>query len=119
MSMDNRKLNPGLAQRAVFARGLGVDIGTVSALVANRSLIGAATPFLFPFVEPRGRRFGMLLGAGLFAALYPRLSEGILKKGEFGDLTLPRLFRVNDWVVVVPVAVLIFLLLYWLERAGL
>jgi predicted MFS family arabinose efflux permease len=53
---------------AVFARGLGVDIGTVSALVANRSLIGAATPFLFPFVEPRGRRFGMLLGAGLVAA---------------------------------------------------
>ena len=53
---------------AVFARGLGVDLATVSALVANRSVIGAATPFLFPFIEPRGRRFGMLLGAGLVAA---------------------------------------------------
>jgi len=62
---------------------------------------------------------GILIGAGLFAALYPRLSQGILKKGDFGDLTLPRLFKVNDWIVVVPVAVLIYLLLYWLERAGL
>jgi predicted MFS family arabinose efflux permease len=51
-----------------FARGLGVDLTTISALVANRSLIGAATPFLFPFIEPRGRRFGMLLGAGLVSA---------------------------------------------------
>jgi hypothetical protein len=42
-----------------------------------------------------------------------------LKKGDFGKLTLPQLFRVNDWVVVVPVAGLIFLLLAGLERAGL
>ncbi|RJP52286.1 MAG: MFS transporter [Anaerolineaceae bacterium] len=65
LNTAHRMIYPFLA---VFARGLGVDIGTVSALVANRSLIGAATPFLFPFVEPRGRRFGMLLGAGLVAA---------------------------------------------------
>jgi len=32
---------------------------------------------------------------------------------------LPQLFKVNEWVVVVPVAVLIFLLLIWLERVGL
>ncbi|MCU0645568.1 MAG: YeeE/YedE family protein, partial [bacterium] len=66
-----------------------------------------------------GALAGILNGAGLFAALYPRLNRGILSKGDFGDVTLPRLFKVNDWVVVVPVAVLIFLLLYWLERAGL
>jgi predicted MFS family arabinose efflux permease len=65
----------------VFARGLGVDLGTVSALVANRSLIGAVTPFLFPFIEPRGRRFGMLLGAGFVSAamglvaLWPSLAS--------------------------------------------
>ncbi|MBN1932475.1 MAG: YeeE/YedE family protein [Desulfobacterales bacterium] len=62
---------------------------------------------------------GILIGTGLFAALYPRLSRAILNKGDFGDLTLPQLFKVNDWIVVIPVAVLIFLLLYWLERAGL
>jgi uncharacterized protein len=62
---------------------------------------------------------GILIGTGLFAAIYPRLNQGILKKGDFGNLTLPGLFKVNDWIVVVPVAVLIFLLLNWLERAGL
>jgi hypothetical protein len=62
---------------------------------------------------------GILIGSGLFAALYPRLSKGILKRGDFGDLTLPRLFKVNDWVIVIPAAALIFIVLYWLERAGL
>jgi len=51
---------------AVFARGLGVDIGVVSGLVANRAIVGAVTPFIFPFIETRGRKFGMSLGLGLF-----------------------------------------------------
>ena len=62
---------------------------------------------------------GILLGAGLFAALYPRLSRGILGKGDFGELTLPQLFRVNAWAVVVPVSGLIAGLLAWLEKSGL
>jgi predicted MFS family arabinose efflux permease len=57
----------------VFARGLGVEIGVVSGLVANRSFAGAVSPFIFLFIEPRGRKFGMLLGLGLFV-----LSMGIV-----------------------------------------
>ncbi len=65
---------------SVFARGLGVEIGVVSGLVANRSLAGAVSPFIFLFIEPRGRKFGMLLGLGLFVlsmgivALWPSLT---------------------------------------------
>ena len=65
---------------AVFARGIGVEISVISGLVANRALIGVTTPFLFPFIETRGRKFGMLLGLGLFVlamgmvALYPSLT---------------------------------------------
>ena len=65
---------------AVFARGLGVEISAISGLVANRALVGAATPFLFPFIETRGRRFGMSLGLGLFVlamgivALFPSIT---------------------------------------------
>jgi DHA1 family inner membrane transport protein len=65
---------------SVFARGLGVDVSVVSGLVANRAMIGVAFPFLFPFIETRGRKFGMLLGLGLFVlgmgmvALYPSLT---------------------------------------------
>jgi predicted MFS family arabinose efflux permease len=64
---------------SVFARGLGVDISAISALVANRAVIGVTFPFVFPFIETRGRKFGMLLGLGLFVlgmgmvALYPSL----------------------------------------------
>ena len=65
---------------AVFARGLGVEISVVSGLVANRAIAGAATPFLFPFIETRGRKFGMSLGLGFFVlamgmvAIYPSLT---------------------------------------------
>jgi hypothetical protein len=66
-----------------------------------------------------GGLIGILIGSSLFAALYPRLKQVILDKGDFGDMTLPRLFKVNDWVVVVPVSVLIVILLAWIESAGL
>ena len=62
---------------------------------------------------------GILIGAGLLAAIYPRLESGILSKGDFGDLTLPTWFKVNAWVVVVPVSLLILGLLLWIEKAGL
>lgn len=52
----------------IFARGLGVDISVISGLVANRAIIGAANPFIIPFIETRGRKFGMLLGLGCFVA---------------------------------------------------
>jgi hypothetical protein len=54
---------------------------------------------------------GVLVGAGLFAAVYPRLSRGILSRGDFGDITIPGLLRVNQWVVTIPVAALIALFL--------
>jgi predicted MFS family arabinose efflux permease len=65
MNTAYRMIYPFLA---VFARGLGVDISTISALVANRAIVGAVDPFIFPFIETLGRKFGMLLGLGLFVA---------------------------------------------------
>jgi hypothetical protein len=87
---------------------LGYCPGTIAGAIGNGYLDALA-----------GGLAGILIGTGIFAALYPRLKGGILKKGDFGNLTLPQLFKVNDWVVVAPVAVLIFLLLIWLERVGL
>mgnify|MGYP001828321749 CR=1 FL=1 len=66
-----------------------------------------------------GGLVGILLGSGLLAAAYPRLRGGILKKGDFGNLTLPRLLKVNDWIVVIPLSGQLILLLYLMERAGL
>ena len=55
----------------------------------------------------------------LDAVLYPKLKAGILAKGDFGELTFPQLFKVNDWIVLIPVAALSLLLFYWLESVGL
>jgi|WetSurSiteA1Bulk_404760.scaffolds.fasta_scaffold24705_2 uncharacterized protein len=87
---------------------LGYCPGTIAGAIGNGYLDALV-----------GGLAGILIGTGIFAALYPRLKSGILKKGDFGNMTLPQLFNVNDWVVVVPVAGLIFLLLIWLELAGL
>jgi predicted MFS family arabinose efflux permease len=65
MNTTYRMIYPFLS---VFARGLGVDISVISGLVANRAIVGAVDPFIFPFIETRGRKFGMLLGLGLFIA---------------------------------------------------
>jgi predicted MFS family arabinose efflux permease len=53
---------------AVFARGLGVDITTLSFVVTARSFIGMFAPVLGAIADQRGRRFGMLLGIFLFGA---------------------------------------------------
>jgi len=66
-----------------------------------------------------GGLIGILAGAGIFASLYPRLEKGILHLGDFGDLTFPRLFKVNEWVIVIPVVILVLSLLFWIEKAGL
>jgi predicted MFS family arabinose efflux permease len=53
---------------AVFGRGLGVDITTLSFVVTARSFIGMFAPVLGSIADQRGRRFGMLLGILLFIA---------------------------------------------------
>lgn len=61
---------------------------------------------------------GIIIGSWLFAAAYPLLKDGILKKGYFGDLTIPRMLKLNNITVVIPLAILIIALLYVMERAG-
>jgi uncharacterized protein len=58
---------------------------------------------------------GILIGAGLFAHVYPRLRRGILQKGDYGDVTLPQLLKMREWVVVPVVSVLLVLILIWIE----
>jgi len=66
-----------------------------------------------------GGMVGSLIGAGIFAALFPRLEASVLHKGDFGELTLPRLLKVNPWAVVVPAAIALAALLVLFEKAGL
>jgi hypothetical protein len=86
---------------------LGYCPGTIAGAVGQGyldALIGGVT--------------GILVGAGILAAAYPKLSASIMRKGDFGDITIPRLLRVNQWVVVIPFAAGLIALLIWMERAG-
>lgn len=87
---------------------LGYCPGTIAAAVGNGYLDALA-----------GGLIGIIVGSGLFAALYPKLKDGILKTGDFGNLTFPLLLKVNDWIIIVPLSGLLILLLYLMERAGL
>ncbi len=86
---------------------LGYCPGTIAGAIGNGYLDAIV-----------GGLIGILLGTWIFAVMYPKLKDGILKMGDYGDITFPRLFKVNDWVVVVPVAAMIILLLLWIERSG-
>jgi hypothetical protein len=86
---------------------LGYCPGTVAGAVGQ----GALDALL-------GGVVGILIGAALYAAVYPKLKASLLGKGDFGDLTFPRLFRVNPWVLVIPVAIGVAGLLYWIESSG-
>ena len=86
---------------------LGYCPGTISAAIGQGNLDA-----LF------GGLIGILVGSGIFAHLYPSL-QGILKKGWFGDITIPQYFKVNPWVVILPLCIVIILFFYWIESMGL
>lgn len=97
----------GLIFRIGFAL-LGYCPGTIAAAVGQGKMDACV-----------GGLTGIIFGAGLYAHAFPYLSRTILPRGDFGAQTFPELFRVNPWVIIVPLAVALVALLYWLERAGL
>lgn len=96
----------GLLFGAGFAT-LGYCPGTVAGAVGQGSLDA-----LF------GGVVGIIAGAGLFASLYPWM-KGFLSKGSFVPLTFPERFRINEWIIIIPLAALIVFFLYLIEKAGL
>jgi hypothetical protein len=110
LSLKNGSVGMNVIGGLIFGVGfavLGYCPGTIAGAIGNGYLDAIV-----------GGLAGILLGTWIFALRYPKLKDSILKKGYFGDITFPRLFKVNDWVVVGPAAVLIVLLLVWIEMAG-
>jgi len=66
-----------------------------------------------------GGMVGILIGSGIFAIFFERLEDSILDKGYFGQITIPQLFRVNPWVVILPLTIVIAGFLTGLEIFGL
>lgn len=97
----------GLIFGAGFAI-LGYCPGTVAGAVGQGSLDA-----LFGGVA------GILIGAGIFASLYPWLYEKVLKKGEFMHMTIPEKLGVSPRLVIPPAILCIAIILAGLEYMGL
>ena len=87
---------------------LGYCPGTIAGAVGNGYLDAAL-----------GGVIGIIIGSGIFALIYPRVMTGILKKGDFGDITFPKLIRVPDCIIVPVAAAFLILILLALESKGL
>ncbi len=62
---------------------------------------------------------GMILGAGIYAELYPTMKTTVLTWGDFGKITLPAVLGINHWFVIIIVAAAFLGLLGWFEKKGL
>jgi len=66
-----------------------------------------------------GGMIGLLIGAGIFAELFPRLRTRILVWGKFPAITVPDFLHLNLWVTVVLMEVLMIGFLLALAFFGL
>lgn len=62
---------------------------------------------------------GMLAGAMIYAAIYPRISRTILNKGDFGDVTLPQALGITESTAVLGVWAVVATGFLALELLGL
>jgi uncharacterized membrane protein YedE/YeeE len=62
---------------------------------------------------------GMLVGAALFAEVFPALKTTVLAWGNLGKLTLPQVLGLNHWIVIVLFILGSLLLFRFLEKKGL
>ena len=110
LSLKSGSVGKNVIGALIFGIGfavLGYCPGTIAGAVGNGYLDAIV-----------GGLAGIILGTWIFAVMYPKLKDGILKKGDFGDISLPGLLKVNDWVVVVPASALIVFVLFLIEKAG-
>jgi len=60
--------------------------------------------------------FGILIGAGLYSEVYPLVQNDFLKLGDYGKLTIPTLLGVDPWIVIIPFAMIVLGILYWMDE---
>lgn len=61
----------------------------------------------------------MLLGAAIYAEVYPAMKSTILTWGNFGELTLPGILGINTWILIVILTIIFVLMFYLLEKKKL
>lgn len=62
---------------------------------------------------------GMVVGAALYAELYPFLKSTVLAWKDFGEIGLPEAMGISPWVIVPIFWVGIIALFFWFEKKKL
>jgi uncharacterized membrane protein YedE/YeeE len=62
---------------------------------------------------------GMLVGAAIFAEVYPTLKTTILTWGNLGEITLPQVLGLSHWIIIPAMIVFALVLFWWFEKKGL
>ncbi|OHB56259.1 MAG: YeeE/YedE family protein [Planctomycetes bacterium GWF2_42_9] len=95
----------------IFGIGFGI-LGYCPGTVTGAAAQGSLDALL-------GGMLGLLLGSGAFIALYDTLQKNILQKGYFGEITLPQVIKINKWLLIAIITLILIAILYFLEKAGL
>ena len=62
---------------------------------------------------------GMVVGAGIYAQMYPFFKSSVLAWSDLGKIGLPETIGVNQWVVAVIFTLITLGLFRWFEKKGL
>lgn len=62
---------------------------------------------------------GMLFGGGIYALVYPFFKANVISIGNLGKITLPQVFGVNHWIIVVVFVAFIILMFRFFEKKAL
>ena len=62
---------------------------------------------------------GMLVGAALYAEVFPVLQESVIGWGNLGKITLHGILGLNEWVVIIAVGAFFIWLFFLFERHDL
>ena len=61
----------------------------------------------------------MLVGAGIYAEIYPLMKNTVLTWGDYGKITIPQVLGVNHWIVIAVFVAGTLALFRWFEKKGL
>ena len=62
---------------------------------------------------------GMLVGAAIYAELYPFVKRTVLTWGNVGKITIPEILRINHWIIVLIFIGMGAFLFSWFNRKRL
>ena len=62
---------------------------------------------------------GMLAGAAIYAEAFPFMKRTVLTWVNYGKITLPQIFGVNHWVVILILWILVIIMFWGIEKKKL